>query len=249
MFTKIARAAAAGAAVVALSLTAIGCGDDTDNAKATAPKAACDAAVQLGAAFGGAPQDPAEIKAFAKDTMLPIAQQLKASVPSELSSATATLERTFSTIADTGDPSAIGGPDFEEGQRAIGDMVHNRCGVKAIDVDGVEYAFDKAPDKLREGRVSVKFTNDGHEDHELVLLRRNEGVTDDLSTILHLPQDQMMQKATFVGVAYGSPGSTSYLAADLEPGTYFMLCSLPVGGNEGAEPHFSHGMQHTLTVS
>lgn len=248
MFTKIARVAAAGATVAVLSLTAIGCTDD-DNATASVPKSACDAAVQLGAAFGDAPQDPAEIKTFVKQTMLPIAARLKAGVPAELTASTATLERTFTTIADTGDPSAVGGPDFEAAQRAIGDMVHNRCGAKAIDVDGVEYSFDNAPDKVRAGRVSVKFTNDGHEDHELVLLRRNDGVTDDLAAILHLPQEQMMQKATFVGVAYGSPGSTSYVAADLEPGTYFMVCSLPSGGNDGAEPHFAHGMQHTFTVS
>ena len=80
----------------------------------------------------------------------------------------------------------------------------------------------------------------------MVLFRRNDGVTENLGELMELPEEDLMSKVTFTGVTFGGPGTTNYVAMDLEPGTYFLLCFIPQG--EDGPPRFMGGMQHTVTV-
>ena len=61
--------------------------------------------------------------------------------------------------------------------------------------------------------------------------------------------EEAMADLTFTGVAFGGPDTTSYAAVDLEPGTYYLVCFIPVGGGEDGPPHFMEGMQHTIAVT
>jgi hypothetical protein len=128
-------------------------------------------------------------------------------------------------------------------------MVHDQCGAQQQAVTAVDYAFEGVPDELDAGLTSFAFTNEGGEEHEMVLFRRADGVEESLDELLALPDDEAMSKVQMAGVTFASPGDTSYLAADLEPGTYFLVCFIPVGGGEEGEPHFMHGMKAELTVA
>lgn len=215
----------------------------------TAPAAVCDGAVKLGAVMGEAPQDPAAIKDFATTKVLPVATSLAAALPSDLTPAGNDLVAGYKAVAATADPGALEAPAMANAQSTIGEFVHRQCPLAAVDVTALDYSYAGLPDTLRAGRTSFKLINKGKEDHEMVILRRNDGVTEDFEALSKLPQDQMFSKVTFTGVAFGKPGSTSFDALDLSPGTYFLMCSMPVGGKEGGAPHFTQGMQRTITVA
>jgi hypothetical protein len=239
------------AAALSLSLAAglAACGDDADREVAT-PSAVCDAAVDLGAAFGSAPEDPAEMPAFAETTLVPVGDAFVEAYgdDGDLGEAATTLSEAFDAMAESGDPSAFEDPEVAEAQALIGAEVHGGCPVEAVDLTAVEYAFNGAPEELSAGRTSFALTNEGVEDHEMVLFRLNDGVDLTLDELLE-GGDEAFADVTFTGVAFGGPDTTAYSAVDLEPGTYFLICFLPVGGAEDGPPHFMEGMSHTLTVT
>jgi hypothetical protein len=138
-------------------------------------------------------------------------------------------------------------PDVSAASAEVGRLVHDECDVAAIDVEAIEYAFVGVPEQVDAGRVSFAFENTGVEEHEMVLFRRNEGVTETLDELLELPEDEQMAKMSFTGVTFGPPGTTTYSAMDLEAGTYFLICFIPQDG-DGA-PHFMGGMKETIEVS
>jgi hypothetical protein len=239
------------AAALSLSLATglAACSDDDDREAAT-PAAACDAAVDLGAAFGAAPEDPAEMGAFAAEALVPVGDAFVEAYGDDgaEADAAATLSDAFAGMADTGDPSAFEDPDVADAQAVIGADVHDGCPVETIDVTAVEYAFQGVPDELDAGRTSFALTNDGVEDHEMVLFRLNDGVDMTLDDLLDAGEDAFAD-VTFTGVAFGGPDTTAYTVVDLEPGTYFLLCFIPVGGGEDGPPHFMEGMRQTITVT
>jgi len=239
------------AAVLSLSLATglAACGDDDDREAAT-PAEVCDAAVDLGAAFGAVPEDPAEMGAFAAETLVPVSDAFVEGYGDDgpEAEAAATLSDAFAAMADSGDPSAFEDPDVAEAQSVIGADVHDGCPLEAIDVTAVEYAFQGVPEELTAGRTSFALTNAGVEDHEMVLFRLNDGVDMTLDDLLDAGEEAFAD-LTFTGVAFGGPDTTAYTVVDLEPGTYFLLCFIPVGGGDDGPPHFMEGMRQTITVT
>jgi hypothetical protein len=79
---------------------------------------------------------------------------------------------------------------------------------------------------------------------------------------LALPEEEVESAVTFAGVAFAAPDAEAFAVVDLEPGSYVMVCFLPVGATpevmaemeatgeepDGA-PHFTQGMVHEFTVS
>jgi hypothetical protein len=235
------------ASVVSLSFLAA-CGDD-DAEASSVPAAACDAAVDLTSAFGQAPEDPAEFSGFATDTLIPLATTLADELEDGDADAAKVLADAYGRIAEDGDISVIESEPVADAQATVGAAIHNGCDLQRVDIGAVEYQYQNAPDQLKAGRVSFALQNKGVEDHEMVLFRRADGETASFEELSQLPEDQLFSKVTFTGVAFGKPGTTSYAAMDLEPGTYFLVCFIPQGGSEDAPPHFMGGMQHTLTVT
>jgi hypothetical protein len=66
-----------------------------------------------------------------------------------------------------------------------------------ITIVGVDYAFQGLPATVPSG-TSLTFENRGAEVHEMVVLRRNPGVTQSFEDLLQLPQDQAETFVTFV---------------------------------------------------
>jgi hypothetical protein len=256
MNTTTIRRMAAGALVLSLALTACGSDDDGDAATTPttvattdAPKAACDAAIQVSSLFNEAPQDPEAIQAYAEDTMVPAAEDLQAALPDDLADAGKAITATFSTIATSGDPSGIDSPDYVDATAATGKMVHERCGLATLDVVAADYAFQDLPKELEAGRTSIALDNQGSEMHELVLFKKAEGEIRGWDELSQLPQEEQGAALQFSGVAFGGAGTTAYTTVDFEPGAYVAVCTMPVGGHEDGEPHFMKGMVQELTVS
>lgn len=248
---------------LAVALGAVACSDDPSSSASrnetgrlpSAPNAElatadfCDAARAFSEATTGGPPDPAEMAAFVDEVLAPASEALTAALPNDLVGAGRTLTEAVATIEETGDPSALFAPEAAGAQAAIGDAVHEGCGMAQVTVHAVEYAFHGVPDALEAGPTSFELVNDGVEEHEMVLFKRAEGATETLEELLQLPEEEGMAKMEMTGVAFGGPGSTSYAAVDLEPGTYFLICFIPVGGGEEGPPHFMEGMQQTITVT
>ena len=133
-----------------------------------------------------------------------------------------------------------------------------------VDVVGTEYAYSGL-EASYDGPITIGFRNEGAEVHEIVLVRRAEGVTQSWEELLALPEGEAQALVENVGVAYADPGQT---AADLvtatDPGSYLGICFIPQGTTElpsldpnaseppslgtGA-PHFTLGMLTEFTIT
>ncbi len=258
--SPLPRRIAAGALLTALTLGGLACGDDTEDASGGAPAvdppataavvspAACDAWVALHAALAAAPEDPAEAEAFGTE-LQGIVDDLAAEVPDGAAEHAAALQAGADAVAADGDPGALFAPDAQAAMAGIGALAHEGCEAEALDVVGADYSFDGLAEELPAGRASIAFENTGTEEHELIVLRRNDGSSATLDELLDAGPDGVFAEAAFTGVVFAPPGETAYTALDLEPGTYFALCTIPTGGEEEGEPHFAHGMHQTFEVS
>ncbi|MGH9188090.1 MAG: hypothetical protein ACRD0U_20150, partial [Acidimicrobiales bacterium] len=116
-------------------------------------------------------------------------------------------------------------------------------------VTAVDYAFEDLPTSLEAGPTVVELTNDGDEAHELVLFRKNDGVTQPAEELLALPDEEAFELVAFVqGSEPIDPGKRSSTVFDLEAGDYVAVCFLPVGGSGDGPPHFTEGMFTEFSV-
>jgi len=200
-----AAAITAGAAVV---FTA---GSATASAPPEAGGDYCAAHLEAEAAFASG--DPGLIG--------PAAEALNAAAPEEISEAVGmALEN-----ADAG-PSS---PEFTQAYNQMVEYVKENCGFNAVDVLATEYEFGGIPPEMPSGPTVFSLTNNGQEVHELVLLMRNEGVTEPVEEILALPEEEALNMVTFVNATLAFPGETGHVVADLAAGEYIAVCFLPVG--------------------
>lgn len=210
----------------------------------------CDGVVGYQAATSGFPETPEEIAFFVDDQVVPALDLMVAHSDGDLAASVGVLRDAILELKETGDPT----PLFEDAnvlaaQEAIGEATHHSCDLETIDVLAADYSFGGIPEEIEAGRVSFSFTNEGEEEHELVLLRRPDDSTTTLDEYLVGDPSALFESAEFSGVLFAAPGGTMYTAVDLEAGTYFAICMIPTGGDPDAEPHSLHGMTATLVVS
>ena len=271
---------ALGAGVVVVLLAA-GCGDDDDAATndnadhsgtsgdatadtASDPAAYCDA--ELAIETAGEPeidfetmtpdQQAAAAQAFATETMRPLVDALEPTVPAELSDQFDALNGALQQLEATGDFSVFDSPEVSAASEAAHAYDLENCDWSSRKVTATEYSFDGIPASLPAGVTSFDLTDGGTEAHELVLLRKNDGVTDSAEELLALPQAEAMQKVSLLGSAGPVPaGESAYVVADLDAGDYITVCFVPMGTTsldgpppEGP-PHFMQGMVGEFTVS
>lgn len=119
-------------------------------------------------------------------------------------------------------------------------------GAQQVNVVGVDFAFRGVPKTVDAGReVRISFRNQGKFDHEIVLTRISDGVTDSFADILR-DQTASDQETTFLGVLPASAGQQATLdfAGTLPRGRYGMACFEEDGGT----PHVELGMVAELEV-
>ena len=220
---------------LALVLVAGACSDADDGLDT----AACDAYADVSASFFG---DPAEVP-----TKL---EALESAMPDDLADDTETYVSGL-TAGFEGDEEAMTDEAFLDASSTLGDAVFDDCGTAgAIDVDGVDFGFDGLPEELDAGRTVFRFTNatEAGEAHEMFIARKADGVTESLSELLALPEEEGMAKIIPTGVVFSdAPGGQATTLVDLEPGEYVAICMIPTGG--GGPPHFVEGMAAEFTVS
>lgn len=228
-----------GAVAIALLAVATGCEADDESLSADA----CDRYADLQAAFFG---DPAQIG--------PAVDAFADALPDEYSADA----EAVATALSSDDPAAMGSPEYVEASDRIGDTVFADCDTSAaIDVSGVDYGFGGLPESVEAGRVALRLANESDTDqpHEVLIAVGAEGQSAD--ELRDLPLEELMGAARPIGVAFTEvAGSSATTLVDLEPGSYLLICTLPVAENgempEGEEPvptHADHGMVATLTVT
>jgi len=135
-----------------------------------------------------------------------------------------------------------------------------------------DYAF-QAPDQIPSGWTTIEFTNEGNEDHFLLIAKPPEGKTfDDYASGVLIPfndvwyalrddgisQEDAMDKlganlpewfwaVEFIGGTGIIPaGATTQITLNLEPGSYVLECYMK---NENGELHNVEGMMREITVT
>lgn len=276
------RAFAAVGLAVAL-LAAAGCGDDDDSTatdsdagtgSATTPDdgpvdgeltAYCDAVLALETApepeidfEAMSPEEQAAVvRDYASETMTPLVEDITAAAPAEIESDLAVARQALDDLTESGD--WVSFDESPEVAAALGNLhAHDlaSCGWQTVALTAKDYSFEGLPTEIEAGVVSFDLTNEGTEMHEIALLRKKDGVSQSFEEILQLPQEEGMEMADFLGVAFAAPGDTEYKVADLTPGEYVALCFIPVGTTSpdtppspDAPPHFVQGMVHEFTVT
>jgi len=203
-------------------------------------------------------------KKFAKEDLRPLADKVVASAPEEIKDEIAVLNEGVSALEETGDFEAFESEEFKEADEAVDDYTVENCGWKRVDVTATDYAFSGVLPELEAGVTAFELSNNGTEHHEMVIHRKNDGVTETFDQLLALPQEQAEQKVTFFGFADAQPKEEGgHAVADLKPGQYQIVCFLPVGSTPEAEkavaqeggkeiegpPHFTRGMETEFTVT
>jgi hypothetical protein len=135
----------------------------------------------------------------------------------------------------------------------------------AITVVAKDYHFEGLPTTVPVGAV-LTLDNQGTEVHELIVVRRNDGVTKTWDELLALPGEEAFQYITVIDAdpivaAPGQPAEGSIVIP--QTGDYFAVCFVPQGTTSfdtpslapGASappqglPHFMLGMRQTFTVT
>ena len=231
---------AALAAVTIAAVIGTACGsDDNDTADGpTMSPAACDAYATIGASMFG---DPSAVP----DAALTLGTE----VPAELLEAAGTYGNTFVAAFD-GDEAALESPEFMAASDQLGSAAFDTCESDAqLDVNGIDFGFEGLPDEIAAGRLAMRFTNStsADEQHELVLMKKADGVTQTATELLELPEEELMSAVTPVAVVFADEkGGESVALVDLEPGSYVAICMIPTTGD--GPPHAMNGMIADLEV-
>ncbi|GMU40508.1 MAG: hypothetical protein AMXMBFR23_13740 [Chloroflexota bacterium] len=115
-----------------------------------------------------------------------------------------------------------------------------------VKVSGGDYLFE-APERAKAGKVTLAFTNDGGEPHEVAIVQLAEGATvQDYLAAISAETPAGPPPGVFVGGVQGIPsGVTQTAVMDLAAGNYGLLCFF--ANAEGA-PHFALGMVGQIAV-
>jgi hypothetical protein len=205
-----------------------------------------------------------ELKSLAEEGET-LFDEIQANAPQEVSGPVGVVVEATRQAAAEGTPEAFMSREFNDAVNKVVSYLFHNCELdEKLDVTAVEYAFEGVPDTVSAGRIALRFTNDGEEDHEFILFRKNDGVTESFDEILELPEGQSEELMTFVTAAgVLLPGESTETVFEAEAGEYIALCFLPVGAagkpppeegepppeeEEGGPPHWVKGQRSEFTV-
>lgn len=114
----------------------------------------------------------------------------------------------------------------------------------------VDYGF-QGPDTLPAGEAQITLENEGKEPHEMAIVSLLEGKTLEDALAYIKKQGTEGKPPSWVKFAGGirpvKPGESGQGGANLEPGSYALLCFVESKANNG-QPHVALGMAAPLTV-
>ena len=238
------------------------CGDDDDDSAGDMSEY-CEASLALETApepdIDFETATPEEItaatKSFATETFIPLAQRLRETAADEVMDDIDIGMAALDDLAETGDfEASLGTPEVD----AALDRLHahdlETCEWNTVDVTAADYAFQGVPTSSTAGVTSFEFTNGGTEVHEMVLFRRNDGVTETVDELLAMPEDEVETKTTMIAGTGARPERPEYAVADLTAGHVRDALLRPGGHDERGrirhgQPHFMRGMVYEFTVA
>lgn len=117
-----------------------------------------------------------------------------------------------------------------------------------VSFTGADYSYS-GPDTIAPGMTNLRFTNQGQQEHHLVLARLDQGHSlQDLLDYIATTPSSSPAWATYVGAANEvSNGSSTGSILDLAEGNYAILC-LVADPSDGV-PHIMKGMSRELVVA
>jgi plastocyanin len=90
-----------------------------------------------------------------------------------------------------------------------------------------DYLFEGLPVSVPAG-TTFGFVNEGEEAHEILLARRNDGVTETWPELLALPDEEALGLVTLVAALVALPGETAEGSMTVaEEGEYLAICMIP----------------------
>jgi hypothetical protein len=190
---------------------------------------------------------------FYADRLLPSAIAVEQAAPAGVEDAAHSGVEAIRRKVSEQDPSDFDSSVIDAFARLHEDFV-SRCGWNTIDVTAIDFAFDGIPAHLRPGITSFELTNSGSETHQMVIARAKAGVTAPMTELL-ASADGGRSALTQLSEADAAPGGGGSSVLDLEPGTYAVICFVPVGSIPGttavdsAPSHWMQGMVSEFTVS
>lgn len=121
-----------------------------------------------------------------------------------------------------------------------------QAAAKPLTITGSDYAF-AVDGQASPGIQTITFKNAGKEDHELQLVRLDQGKTIvDAQKVLATPGAAIPDWVKFAGGAWAIPaGGQSTMTAKLEAGPYILLCFVE---SPDKAPHFAKGMVGAIDV-
>lgn len=153
---------------------------------------------------------------------------------------------------------ALDGPPDDAFNATYGELIQvvkDECGYEELEVAAADYSFSGVGDDLPGGPTVITFENTGGEFHEMIIIKRGDGVDAPVEELLMMDQDEVADLVADVGGAFAAPGATGYTVVDLEPGRYIVACFIPKGATQDAwdammaggpepdgDPHAMHGM-------
>ena len=265
---RMTRAGAAAAAVV-LTIGLAACGDDDDastdttaedaGGEATAdPAAFCDGLVEFNGKVNEVELDDDasedDVKAVGEE-LAPLAQEIADAAPESVADAWSELNDTAIQPLLEGEGEAFNSDETFAAYTEVVDAAVDVCEFPSVAVTAVDYAFQGVPATVPAGNVAFELTNGGSEQHEMIIFRKADGVTQSIEEILELPEEESESLVVFAGAAFAPPGESGGSLTNLEPGQYGMVCFIPVGsvGDANPEevegpPHLSQGMFAEFSV-
>ncbi|MBA2289674.1 MAG: hypothetical protein H0V98_04765 [Chloroflexia bacterium] len=104
--------------------------------------------------------------------------------------------------------------------------------------------YSLLPGTVVDDTVLFEVNNNDGVDHEILVLRLDDGISTDV--LLRTPGPQLPVGVTLIGQAtIAGDGDGRLLLTGLEPGVYTVVCLLP---DETGVPHLADGMETTFTV-
>ena len=256
------RQLASRAALVAcLSVGVIACGDDDDdtdasteddggtNGEQAAGGGACDAIVE----FNGTVTN-VDTEAMSEDEMKSAGEELAGiwegvveGAPDAVADDAAELATVLDDLA-AGDPEAFDSDATFETYTGVLDATVAECDFETVSATAVDYGFEGIPETVPAGTVALQLENSSESEmHEMIIFQKPEGDTRSAEELLNDPAMEESGPPP-VGFVFAPPGETSTGLAELEAGSYFAVCFIPVGGGEDGPPHFTEGMLAEFTV-
>ena len=212
----------------------------------------CEAALAIESTPPFEGETDAEALQWVNDELKPRIGAVVAAAPPEISDDIATQAAAVDQAAATGDFAPFGDPDVDAAEARTHQFDLDNCDWLVQEVVATEYDFGDIPATLAAGPVSFELDNQGTEVHEVVLSKKDPGVTTAVEDLVADPDGE--SQVTLVDDVYADPGAADYMVVDLEPGDYVMVCFVPTGTMSmddeptTAPPHYTQGMVAEFTV-